>query len=156
MKKSVVICIAIIFLASIVAINFFGMKTSVYNLVVPVESVECINITDRDRGITVTNKGDNGDKYIRLKFEQACVKDENNNITTYGTMLTLIHKVYPENASEQKVKYIYSKRNSFEFMQDGNGIENGMILFYSKASFDVQIMSIDGRQAYTTVSILVY
>lgn len=152
MKKSTLIVIAIIYIASIVIINFFGMKTSVYNEIIPVVKIECTNSNDKEKGITV-EKIDDEHTEIKIKFVKACEKDANNNITTLGTVLTLTHRVYPDNATSKSIKYIHDERRSFEFYKDEQGRETGLILFYSKASFDVQIMSNDGRKVVTTISI---
>ena len=46
MKKSTLILILIVFIASIPIINFFGLNAKVYNEIVNVSAVECINVTD--------------------------------------------------------------------------------------------------------------
>ena len=46
MKKSTLVVIAIIYVASIVIISLFGMKAVVYNEVIPVTQIECLNQTD--------------------------------------------------------------------------------------------------------------
>ena len=46
MKKSTLIMIAIVYIASIVLISLFGMKSVVYNEVIPVTKIECLNETD--------------------------------------------------------------------------------------------------------------
>ena len=43
MKKSVVILIAIIYVASIALVSFFGLQFKVFEEVIPVESVEILN-----------------------------------------------------------------------------------------------------------------
>ncbi len=156
MKKSVIICIAIVFIASVVIINFFGMKTSVYNEIIPVTHIECTNVTDENNGVKVGVDDQTGVKTLMIKFESACVKADNGAILDGGTMLTILHKVYPENASNRDIRYVYSPRDSFEFYKDENGRETGLILFYSKASFDVKIMSQDGRKVFTTISVWAY
>ena len=52
MKKSVMIIIGIIYVASIVVINFFGMKVFVYNKTIDVEQIVCLNKTDEEKRIT--------------------------------------------------------------------------------------------------------
>ena len=51
MKKSVIILIAIIYVASIALVSFFGLKFKVFEEVVPVESVKILdeNLNQRIR-----------------------------------------------------------------------------------------------------------
>ena len=46
MRKSTIIFIAVIYIASIAVISLFGMKMSVYNEIIPVTSILCLNETD--------------------------------------------------------------------------------------------------------------
>ena len=64
MKKSTLILIMIIYVASIVVINFFGLNVKVYNEVINVTSVECINETDEKANVVINDKGI---KEIRIK-----------------------------------------------------------------------------------------
>ena len=44
MKKSTLIVIAIIYIASIVVISVFGLKMVIWDVVIPVKSIECLNM----------------------------------------------------------------------------------------------------------------
>ena len=54
MKKSTLIIILVIYVASIAAINFFGLSVRVYNEIINVTSVECIN--KDEEGVVVKDK----------------------------------------------------------------------------------------------------
>ena len=43
MKKSTLMVIGIIYIASIVVISVFGLKTVIWDVVIPVKSIECLN-----------------------------------------------------------------------------------------------------------------
>ena len=151
MKKSVVIIIAIIYIASIVSINFFGMKMSVYNEKIPVIRVECTNVSEPEKGIEVLEY--EGKKLISIEFSKpanpsAATEEER------GTMLQLFVRVYPDNAESTRVRYqpkLFT--NNAEFYKGPNGEDTGLILFYGKAYFEVDLFSTDGRNISTTIII---
>lgn len=156
MKKSVIMLISIVYIASIVVINFFGLKMSVYNVFVPVSQVECTNSEDLQRfpNIKVDSSYFDGkntyDKQIRFKLSGAASKEN-------PDKLTITHRVYPDNASQKEVRYVYSQSSSnFQFHKDENGRETGMILIYGKCLINLIIVSADGRGAQTNIMISVY
>lgn len=152
MKKSVIMLISIVYIASIVVINFFGLKMSVYNVFVPVSQVECTNSEDLQRfpNINVNTDYAYADKLIRFKLSQTASKEN-------PDKLTITHRVYPDNASQKEVRYVYSQSSSnFEFHKDENGRETGMILIYGKCLINLIIVSADGRGAQTNIMISVY
>ena len=57
MKKSTLIIIGLIYIASIVVISVFGLKAVVYRPVIPVTKVECLNESDEFTTVSVNNEG---------------------------------------------------------------------------------------------------
>ena len=118
MKKSVVILILIIYIASIAFVGFFGMKMLSYNEVIKPEKVE---ITNQDLKQTSDSEGDY--KYIVLDFEET---------KTY----TITWKVYPETAS-QDVEFVYDKTNTVAQVTSWGGVsfnKTGTITIIVRAS----------------------
>ena len=149
MKKSVVILIAIIYVASIVSINFFGMKLSVYNEQIPVQRIECTNVSDPERGIVVDEK--DGLKRITITYTQPA--DINDPVNT--TVLQIFSRVYPENATSTRVRYQYHLTSTnVQFYKDAEGHENGVILFYGPVGQTIiDLVSTDGRNIKTSIYI---
>ena len=142
MKKSVMIIIGIIYVASIVAINFFGMKIFVYNKTIDVEHIVCLNKTDKEKGIVVSTfesyNGETGTA-ITIKFDQPA----NKNLMT-GTMLQLDLRVLPDNATKKELSFTSTDSENVEFFTDETGQQTGLILFYNPTSvFEVLIRSTD-------------
>lgn len=137
MRKINLIVIGIVFIASIVMISFFGMQVKITNGIVPVTKVECINTSD-DRS---TVKTDKYGKYIEVKWIGKASDDGKE-----GTILQLYYKVYPDNASTKKVKFILSNRDEkvVKMATDEKGNEYGLLLFQSKCYLDVEIKATDG------------
>lgn len=148
MRKSTIIFIVVIYIASIAAISLFGMKMSVYNELIPVTSILCLNETDEN--VEVINNDDN--TIIRTKFDTPYDKT-----TQTGTMIQLLWRVEPDNASVKDVKFIYDENNTrVEFYKTEEGEYTGLVLFYKKSMIDVKIMSTDGRRIYKEVTLWAY
>ncbi len=142
MKKSTLIIILVIYVASIAAINFFGLSVKVYDKIINVTSVECINRDDEERGIIVSEE--EYGKYISVKF------------TEPGMLFALEWRTFPDNATNKDVQFVYDKTSQrFEFMKDDFGRETGRILIYKPVQFSVSIMSCDGtlKKADVTISV---
>ncbi len=143
MKKSVMIIIGIIYVASIVVINFFGMKVFVYNKTIDVEQIVCLNKTDEEKGIVVSTfesyNGETGTA-ITIKFD----KPANKNLMT-GTMLQLDLRVLPDNATKKELSFTSTASDEeVEFFTDESGKQTGLILFYNSTSiFEVFVKSTD-------------
>lgn len=143
MKKSVMIIIGIIYVASIVVINFFGMKVFVYNKTIDVEQIVCLNKTDEEKGIVVSTfesyNGETGTA-ITIKFD----KPANKNLMT-GTMLQLDLRVLPDNATKKELSFTSTaSEEEVEFFTDESGKQTGLILFYEPTSiFEVFVKSTD-------------
>lgn len=147
MKKSTLVVIAIVYIASIVIISLFGMKAVVYNEIIPVTKIECLNETDSNNEVYYS-----GDlKVIKVKYTTP-----GNAETLKGTMVQLIHRVLPDNATNKKVKYVYIENNSVEFVKGEDGRDLGLVLIKGLVVFKVKIMATDGSKLYTEVVIWAY
>lgn len=147
MKKINLIIIGIVFVASVVFISVFGMKIMIYNGIVPVTKVECLNQSD---GKSIVSEDEYG-KLIEVEFTTP-----GNAETQTGTMLQLTYRVYPDNATKKKVKYVYNRElTRVKMVTDESGNELGLFLFSGKCYFKVQIMATDGSGICDTVTIWV-
>ncbi len=148
MKKSTLILIIIIYIASIPIINLFGMNVKLYNEKYNVSHIECLNETDENCTVTESN----GKKILKVKFTE---KADPVNLT--GTMLQLTWRVAPDNATVKDVEFnIRGNKDHIEMYKDAEGNETGLILFSGKAMVDIDIMSTDGTKVYTTVLVWAY
>ena len=86
MKKSVVILIALIYVASIAVVGFLGLKAKSYNDVIYVESLEILTDYEVDKNT--------GNKYIRFFASQMG-----------SNSLQIECRVKPDNVSDDKIIY---------------------------------------------------
>ena len=147
MNKATMIIIAIIYLASIVFISVFGMKFVIFNSIIPVTRIECVNTSDDLVEVSGAEK-----KLLKVKFDKP-----GNAETLTGTMVQVEWRVLPDNASNKDVKFVYNESlTRVNFVKDESGKELGLILFSGVVVLDLRIMSTDGSRIYTDLTIWVY
>lgn len=149
MKKSTLIIIGIIYVASIVIISLFGLKPIVYKPVIPVVSIECLNETDEKTTVSHNNEGI---KVIKIKFDGPA----NENDLGEGTVVQIMWRVLPDNASSKNVEFSYQESTRVKFMQDDDGRELGVVLIFGPVVLPVRILATDGTRTYTDIIIWAY
>lgn len=146
MKKINIILITIVYLAAIVLVSVFGLRTKLYKEIIPVESVVCYNETDIENNITVTNSNDK--KIIRIPLNP-----------DGDTELFLNCRALPDNATNRRLSYSYDTEKYKDVItpvKDDDGNYLGLFLFKRKVLFDMKIIATDGSEKSTTVKIWVY
>ena len=131
MKKSVIILIALIYIASVALVSFFGLQFKVFEEIIPVERVEITNQVDDYNPtwgnyvvITPNEKGE-------LRYQ-------------------INYRVYPENATNTKVNF------SYQAMPEGCATidEFGVVNFSSAGMIKVFVITTDGGDAQDTITII--
>ncbi len=152
MRKITILMVGIVYVASIFIIAFFGMKARVFNEVVTVTEIECINQTD-DK-VTVSESG--GRKQLRLSFTTPGRLDDNG--VPQGTYLYIALRVYPDNATNKNIAFVYDQNNppgGVTFVKDDEGKETQILLFERPITFLLRIRSVDGTNVSEEVWIIV-
>ena len=133
MKKSIVILIALIYVASIALVGYIGLKPKSYNDVIYVERLEILNDYDID------NKS--GEKFLVFRPTSAEEKS-----------IRIECKVYPEKAKDTKVIYKLKKEESIATID-----ENGLLTFTAALpgeSVTVYIYSNQNTSIQDTIDII--
>lgn len=130
MKKSVIVLIAIIYVAAIGLVSFYGLKFKVFEEVIPVESVELLNT-----GLKTDSKGEpyvviSPDSQGRRQFQ-------------------LEYRVHPDNATETKVRFEIESASGTATVS-----ESGLVVFEKTDSAKVFIIASDGSNAQATLLII--
>lgn len=150
MKKSTLIIIAIIYVASIVVISMLGLKAIVYDAKIPVTGIEILNTDDRANGVEVEKEGDR--IIISVRFTAPW-----NPETQSGTKLQINYRVHPDNATNSKVELIYRKDlENVQFITLEDGTWTGLIGFTDEETFTLEIRSTDGSRVSTKLTIVAY
>lgn len=134
MKKSVVILIALIYVASIAIVGFLGLQAKSYNDVVYVESIEILSEYSIDKNT--------GSKFL--------IFDSN---VTENNSIKLECKVRPDDATDTKVIYALSNDCTNATID-----ENGLLTFIGDTSryFSVKVYIYSNQNRTISDEILVY
>lgn len=129
MKKSVVIIIALIYVASIALVSFFGLQFKVFEEVVSVERIEITNegqkVSEQLGDYIVIYPNEKGERRVKIDYH-----------------------VYPENASNAEVDFAY------EQVDYATVDEYGVVTFTKPGVLKVRIISKDGSNAEDTILII--
>ena len=129
MKKSVVIIIALIYVASIALVSFFGLQFKVFEEVIPVERVE------------ITNEGQ---KYSKTLGDYIVIYPDENG----ERRVKIDYRVYPDDATKTAVDFAY------EEVDFATVDENGIVTFTNPGTLKVRVIATDGSNAEDTIVII--
>ena len=130
MKKTVVIIIALIYVASVALVSFFGLQFKVFEEVVPVESVEITNA---------------GQEYSETHGDYIIVKPDENG----ERRIKIEYRVYPDEATNAKVDFAYEERDGVTVDE-----ELGVVTFERPNTIKVRVIATDGSNAEDTILII--
>lgn len=131
MKKSVVILILVIYLVSVALVSFFGLQYKTFDEVIYTEKIEFLNDDIKT--------ADDGTLYAMAQ------KDETTGKWTYQ----IKYRVYPDNATNSAVEYIYDIQKTGVTVDT----DTGVITFDRKGALTVTIKPKDGTDISATVMI---
>lgn len=132
MKKSVVILIALIYVAAIAVVSFFGLQFKVFDEVVPVSEIKILNNDLKTLG--------DGTPYAVVRL------DKN------GRAQFLIeYKVTPENASNTDVTFAYDKTSTVASVD-----ERGLVTFTGPGFIKVTVIASDGSNVQAQIALAAY
>lgn len=129
MKKSVVIIIALIYVASVALVSFFGLQFKVFEEVIPVERVE------------ITNEGQ---KYSETQGDYIVIKPDEKG----DRRVKIDYRVYPDDASNAEVDFAYEERAGVTVD------EYGVVTFDGPGLIKVKIIAKDGSNAEDSLLII--
>ena len=136
MKKSVVILIAIIYVASIALVSFFGLQYQTFFEVVYTTDIELLN-----PDIMTSPEGK---KYVVIDPQPD---------GTY--MYQIDYRVHPDNATNDGVLFVYNEEKAEKLSITVD--ENGVVKFSPKGgTITVQLIAKDGSGASATLEIITW
>ena len=146
MKKSVVLLIFVIYVASIFVVGFLGIKATAYNETVNVEGIKCMmQFKEKDKDLKALEDplyvNDTETLKLTYSFERTVLKSD---IESGGYRFDLLFGVVPENATNTNIEYIYeepvpdaSGKVPYELIDNNDG--SAYIMFYSNSTKDVYV-----------------
>ena len=136
MKKAVIIIIAIIYIAAIAIVSFFGLKFKTFNEKIYVNSVEITNA-----GVSFGEDG----KYVVIRPNSR------------GELIYKIdYKITPDKATEQEVEFQYDKEISYVAVGDDGTVVFDKSTMGSRGAVTVTVVATDGTGASDTITIYAF
>ena len=130
MKKSVVVLIGLIYVASIALVSFFGLKFKVFEEVIPVESIELLNEGLKHNDIwgeyVVIHPDEKGEWRYQIKW-----------------------RVHPDEATDNSVSFSYDHQNTCATID-----EFGVVTFTEPGMISVTLIPMDGSDTSVTITII--
>ncbi len=148
MKKSTLIIIFTVFVASILFINFFGLNANIYNENVPVTNIQIK--TPIDGYIT----GSENQQIAKILTEFTTIGSLNNG-NPEGTFIFLEATAFPNNSSNSNLDYFYDEISNpnIEIYKINNGV---FVFFKEETEVLFTIKSQDGRNIQKQVLLQAY
>ncbi len=143
MKKSVILLILVVYIASMCIVGFFGIKLRVYDEVVKVEKIECVTKSD---SIIKTE----GNKDLEFLYNDG-IEYYAGYFYTEGLSVTLAFSVSPDNATNKNIEFIAN--TSSQYTLKDNGDNSVTITFNQKASIILIVRAEDSNNAQTKLRI---
>ena len=163
MKKTMVIIILVVFIASIAVVNFFGLEIKVFDGITYVEKIECNSITiQNENPVTLTPEKNadgtlklvNGNPVFRFEFipspdgeytvdEESIIKNPN--------AVQINYEVFPHIADETSVVFEYDQSSNIAVFHE---LSRTFTFIKPNKVFTITIRSTDGSNKSTTISIV--
>lgn len=137
MKKSVIILIALIYIASIALVSFFGLKFKVFEEIVYVSNIELLNTDLKEANETQ-----------KAEFDYWVVIRPN--AETGERKYQIEYRVHPDDATNQEVDFVYDESTPGVTVDD-----NGIVTFDRSGSVIVSVVAKDGGGEEATVRLAI-
>lgn len=116
MKKTTLIFILVVFVSSIMLVNFFGLNYKVYDKYQYVETIEIVNITESP-GLRINKQltDRDGTLMIYVSYERG-FKER----TGKDQLIMITPRCLPDNANDKQVNVLYDekKKSAYYFEED--------------------------------------
>lgn len=158
MKKTVVIIILAIYLASVAVVNFFGLEIKVYDgetYVGAIEVSEVVFLGNNNETLTPRRMED-GTLYYVFDYIPVEESEDGTSELSNRNMVRLEYKMYSEDGQlmdhdENRVEFIYSEDSGVAFHHEGTG---SFVFLKPNQLFTVTIKATDGHNAKTQVIVM--
>ena len=140
-----IIAIIIVYLASIVVVNFFGLKIKNFEGLVYVQDIECDVVVKRETETDVTkydNVANDDRVWYRMTFQPGDYTEEEENLAENPNVALIDYRVYPDNADNKRVKFLYDKEAAKGLCLVDE--DKSTILFLRKGGITITLESADG------------
>ena len=159
MKKTIVIVILVIYIASIAVVNFFGLEIKVFDGITYVSDIRCDSITVQNQTpVTLEPKQSLGGKPLFMfDFIPAPEDDpyttEDESIVVNPNAVQINYEVFPHLADETGVQFEYD-RDAMEGVVVFHELSRTFVFLQPNRAITVTIKAIDGSNKSTQIVIM--
>ena len=159
MKKTIVIIILLIYIASIAVVNFFGLEVKVFDGITYVESIQCNTITLRNENpVTLSPKQTLGGKPLFIfdfvpAPEDQPYSDDDEGIITNPNAIQINYEVLPHLADETGVKFEYDTE-AMEGAVVFHELSHTFVFLKPNKVITITIKATDGSNKSTQICIM--
>ena len=153
MKKTIVLVILAVYIASIAVLNFVGLKVTRKDSISYVDTIQCEKIKVRAENYKEVEPEWLGrTAFFTFNFIPASPDNPYtaDNIMDNPNVIILDYKVLPTLSDERNVEFIYDKDSGVAVYDE---FSNSFVFLRSEAILDVTIRATDGHNASTTIKI---
>ena len=156
MKKTLVIVILVVYIASIAVINFFGLEIKVFDGISYVEKIECNSITvQNENPITLVSQRElNGIPLFVFEFipsPDGEYTTDAESIIKNPNAVQINYEVLPHTASERGVVFEYDQSSNTAIFHE---FSRTFTFIKPNKVFTVTVKSTDGSNKKATISII--
>ena len=159
MKKTIVIVILAVYIASIAVVNFFGLEIKVFDGITYVEDILCESITVQNQNpVTLEPKQMLGDKPLFM-FEFTPSADgfgyttDDESIIRNPNAVQINYEVFPHLADETGVQFEYDKEAN-EGVVVFHELSRTFVFLQPNRMITITIKATDGSNVSTTIAIM--
>jgi hypothetical protein len=159
MKKTIVIILLVVYIASIAVVNFFGLEVKVFDGVTYVQQIQCNNVTVRnENSVTLEPKQMLGGKPLFIfDFVPAPEDDpytsEDESILNNPNAVQINYEVFPHLANETGVKFEYDIETN-EGVVVFHELSRTFVFLKPNRAVTVTIRAIDGSNVSTQIVLM--
>ena len=154
MKKSMIIAIIVVYIISIVAVNFFGLQIKQFEGLIKVNKIECSVEVMRDTDTTVKkieNISNSGKDLYTFNFIQGDYTTEDESVNTNPNVVLIDVRYFPSDADKQSVKFSYDKPNADRICIFDE--TKHTLIFLKKGALTITVTTTDGSNKSQIIQI---
>ena len=152
MKKTIVIVILVVYIASIAVVNFFGLAIKEFEGVEYVQEIKCNGVTVIDevpKTYGVDKINEEGIPEYRFEFIKGNYTKDPESLASNPNVVRIDYEVLPHTADGSKVRFEFEEKNYVHF-DEATGT---FVFLRNNRSLTVTLVATDGSNVRTTIII---
>lgn len=157
MKKTIIIVILVVYIASIAVVNFFGLKIKEFDHVEYVQEIKCESITVlNENPVTVGMHKEPAEGEIpefRFPFVKGDYTTDPASLASNPNVVRINYEVLPHLADDSQIAFEFDKEGYADIVYFDEGTQTFVFLKRLKR-IEVTIKATDGSNVKTTIKIM--